>query len=44
MIAVVFEVWPADGKKDEYMAHAASLHDELHGMDGYLGREIPEPD
>lgn len=39
MIAVIFEVWPADGKKGEYMAHAASLRDELHGMDGFISVE-----
>ena len=25
MIAVIFEVFPADGRKDDYLAHAAKL-------------------
>ncbi len=29
MIAVIFEVWPADGRKDDYLDHAARLREEL---------------
>ena len=36
MIAVIFEVWPATGKRDEYLALAASLRDELVRMDGFV--------
>jgi heme-degrading monooxygenase HmoA len=39
MIAVLFEVWPAEGRKDQYMDHAARLSDELHGMDGFISVE-----
>jgi hypothetical protein len=34
MIAVIFEVWPAHGRKDDYLRLAASLRDELDHMDG----------
>ena len=36
MIAVIFEVWPNEGKRDEYLALAASLREELMTMDGFL--------
>jgi heme-degrading monooxygenase HmoA len=39
MIAVIFEVWPADGGKTQYMDHAARLRDALHGMDGFISVE-----
>ncbi len=39
MIAVIFEVWPADGCKTHYMDHAARLRDVLHGMDGFISVE-----
>ena len=39
MIAVIFEVWPAQGRKDEYMAIAASLRDELERIDGFISVE-----
>lgn len=39
MIAVVFEVWPADGRKDDYLAIAASLRDELSRIDGFISVE-----
>jgi len=39
MIAVIFEVWPADGRKSEYMDHAARLRDELSGIDGFISVE-----
>lgn len=48
MIAVIFEVWPAKGRKDGYLAIAASLRDELERIDGFISVErfqsITEPD
>ncbi len=47
MIAVIFEVWPAEGRKDDYLAIAASLRDELQRIDGFVSVErflsITEP-
>ena len=47
MIAVIFEVWPAPGHKDDYLAIAASLRDELSQIDGFISVErfqsITEP-
>ncbi len=39
MIAVIFEVWPADGRKDEYLGIAASLRANLNGIDGFISNE-----
>ena len=39
MIAVIFEVWPAQGRKDDYLAIAASLRDELSRIDGFISVE-----
>lgn len=39
MIAVIFEVWPADGRRDEYLGIAASLRDELVKIDGFVSVE-----
>lgn len=39
MIAVIFEVWPADGRKDEYLGIAASLRADLEGIDGFISVE-----
>lgn len=36
MIAVIFEVWPADGRKDDYLAMAAALRADLDTMDGFI--------
>ena len=36
MIAVIFEVWPAQGRRDEYLALAAAMREELLKMDGFL--------
>ena len=36
MIAVIFEVWPAPGRRDEYLALAASMRDDVLKMDGFL--------
>jgi heme-degrading monooxygenase HmoA len=48
MIAVIFEVWPADGRKDDYLAIAASLRDELERIDGFISVErfqsLTDPD
>lgn len=48
MIAVIFEVWPAPGHKDDYLAIAASLRDELGQIDGFISVErfqsITEPE
>ena len=47
MIAVIFEVWPAQGRKDDYLAIAASLRAELEAIDGFVSVErfqsITEP-
>ena len=39
MIAVIFEVVPAPGQKDDYLAMAASLRSRLEQMDGFLSVE-----
>ena len=39
MIAVIFEVWPADGQKGEYLDIAALLRDDLHSIDGFISVE-----
>ena len=39
MIAVIFEVWPAEGRKDDYLALAASLRDDLYRIDGFISVE-----
>lgn len=48
MIAVIFEVWPAQGRKDDYLAIAASLRDELSAIDGFISVErfqsLTDPD
>jgi len=48
VIAVIFEVWPAEGRKDDYLAIAASLRDELSQIDGFISVErfqsITEPE
>lgn len=36
MIAVIFEVWPADGHKQTYLDIAARLKPELEKIDGFL--------
>jgi heme-degrading monooxygenase HmoA len=47
MIAVIFEVWPAQGRKDDYLAIAAALRAELEAIDGFISVErfesITEP-
>ncbi len=39
MIAVIFEVWPADGRKQEYLDIAASLRPLLEQIDGFISIE-----
>src|SRR5262245_36808196 len=39
MIAVIFEVWPADGRRDSYLDHASRLRAELEKMDGFVSVE-----
>lgn len=40
MIAVIFEVWPADGGgRERYLELAAALRDELQHIDGFLSIE-----
>ena len=39
MIAVIFEVWPAEGRKQEYLDVAASLRPLLERIDGFISIE-----
>ncbi len=39
MIAVIFEVWPADGRKGDYLDHATNLRGELEHIDGFISVE-----
>lgn len=39
MIAVIFEVEPANGNPEPYLAIAAGLIDELKAMDGFISVE-----
>lgn len=39
MIAVIFEVWPAEGRAGEYFALAASMKADLEGIDGFISIE-----
>ena len=39
MIAVIFEVWPASGRKEDYLAIAAKLRAELEKLDGFISVE-----
>jgi heme-degrading monooxygenase HmoA len=39
MIAVVFEVWPAEGRRQAYLDRAASLRSLLVGIDGFVSIE-----
>ncbi len=39
MIAVIFEVWPAEGRKDDYLNIAHELRAELDRIDGFLSVE-----
>jgi len=49
MIAVIFEVWPADDeRREQYLHIAASLRDDLSRIDGFISIErfqsLAEPD
>lgn len=39
MIAVIFEVWPAEDKAGQYFDIAASLRPELEKIDGFISIE-----
>lgn len=39
MIAVIFEVWPAEGRREDYLDHAARLREELSRIDGFISVE-----
>ena len=39
MIAVIFEVWPKDGRAAEYFDIAAALRAELAKLDGFISIE-----
>lgn len=39
MIAVIFEVWPAQGRANEYFELAAALRADLERMDGFISIE-----
>jgi heme-degrading monooxygenase HmoA len=47
MIAVIFEVWPAEGERGHYLDIAADLRPLLGGIDGFISIErfesITEP-
>ena len=39
MIAVIFEVWPAEGQRQEYLDIAAGLRPLLEQVDGFISVE-----
>jgi heme-degrading monooxygenase HmoA len=39
MIAVIFEVWPAEGERQHYLDIAARLRTELETIDGFISVE-----
>jgi heme-degrading monooxygenase HmoA len=39
MIAVIFELWPASGHRDDYLDIAATLRPELEAVDGFVSVE-----
>ena len=39
MIAVIFEVWPAEGRANEYFELAAALRADLERIDGFISIE-----
>jgi heme-degrading monooxygenase HmoA len=39
VIAVIFEVWPAAGRKYDYLDIAATLRSELEAVDGFVSVE-----
>ena len=48
MIIVAFEVWPASGRKDDYLGIAAALRGDLEQADGFISVErfqsLSDPD
>lgn len=39
MIAIIFEVFPAEGRTDDYLAIAAKLRADLEQIDGFISVE-----
>ena len=39
MIAVIFEVWPAEGATEDYLGLAADLRGKLEKVDGFIAIE-----
>ena len=39
MMAVIFEVWPASGRRDDYLTMAAALRAEVEAMEGFISVE-----
>jgi heme-degrading monooxygenase HmoA len=39
VIAVIFEVWPTTGRREEYLDMAAQLRPLLDGIDGFISIE-----
>jgi len=39
MIAVIFELWPAEGRADDYFALAGTLKSDLERIDGFISVE-----
>ncbi|HYF08056.1 MAG TPA: antibiotic biosynthesis monooxygenase, partial [Acetobacteraceae bacterium] len=48
MIAVIFEVTPAEGRMEAYLSHAARLRSDLERMPGFISverfRSLTDPD
>lgn len=48
MIAVIFEVWPAEGRTQEYLDLAAALREDLATTGGFISverfRSLTDPD
>jgi heme-degrading monooxygenase HmoA len=39
MMAVIFEVWPASGRQEDYLRLAAALRAEVQQIDGFISVE-----
>ena len=39
MIAVIFEVWPEEGRRDRYLGLAASMRRHLEDFNGFISVE-----
>jgi heme-degrading monooxygenase HmoA len=39
MMAVIFEVWPAEGRREDYLRLAAALRSEVETIDGFISVE-----